>query len=463
MTKLPMFGLMEQAAELLGQNMPVYSKAASGIVEYLYNILYSNTKEIIGISSRIKTPDSLKEKIIRNKLYLKYTDPALLLDELEDIIGIRVECRFIKNELEVLEIIRERFYRADEQGFYHNPKQPGVFLQLDVEQPRMQKNGFPIYRLDGYILSDGRRVNFELQIRSMVQLFWSDIEHKIVYKNNVYMPNDGFIRELLASVRDNLIGVDSQLRLLYDRLYADDPSAGDHRSVDDRNMRTAIAKTISDLFCSKMEESIGFTVDFKRSCDILSTYILNKNRELSADLFRFFLFDLTGKMKQIAARQISFETRIEFRTPPVLEEGFCKIIGERLLSLINRDFEWYLFFKILFELEPGESDEDFTLFLRVLKVSFSDTEIYEPLYTVFRPQEVELLREELLSMAAESLASNASIAIIYDENLRRVREALAWSARLLADNMAGMECWNENRARFLPIFRQRLTEAVSAK
>ena len=55
-------------------------------------------------------------------------------------------------------------------------------LNLAMPQPQLQRNGFTIYRIDGYYLFNGRKVNFELQIKSMVHSFWSEIEHQVVYK-----------------------------------------------------------------------------------------------------------------------------------------------------------------------------------------------------------------------------------------------------------------------------------------
>ena len=40
---------------------------------------------------------------------------------------------------------------------------------------------------------NGEKVNFELQVKSLIHVFWSEIEHEIIYKNNNYMLMDGFM------------------------------------------------------------------------------------------------------------------------------------------------------------------------------------------------------------------------------------------------------------------------------
>lgn len=453
---LKLFDLIDESAVHLGKNMPLYNMTASFLVEQFYRILYA-VPQIIGISSRIKTADSLKEKIIRNQLYKKHRTAEELYADLSDVIGVRVECRFIQNEQEVLDLIRSRFYRESEDGYYHNPMIADVYLNLSAQQPQMQKNGLPIYRIDGYCVRDGERVNFELQIQAMVHLFWSDIEHKIVYKNNVYVPNDMFVKQLLATIHDNLTGVDNQLRLVYESLNRDSKT----REVSDHNMRSAIAKTISDLFCTKLEETLGFTVDFKRSCDIISDYVLQKNRHLSEDLFEFFLFDFTGKIKAITRRQIDFKSEIVFSDDFTLEDGFCRILGEKVYSLLNEDYDWHLFFRMLFEMEPGSDADDFKLFWKVFKDRLSDDEIYESLYGRFSCEEVSQIREDLLSVVARALASIGDLRIIYDENIVLTAENLAWFTRVIADNIADMEMWERNATRYGGILMQRIISTVT--
>jgi len=453
---LALFDLIDAAAALLHKNMPLYNTTAAYIVEKLYSVLYA-VPQIIGISSRIKTADSLKEKIIRNGLYKKYQTAEDLFAGLSDIIGIRVECRFIQNEQEVLELLRSRFYREAEDGYYHNPTIPDIYLNLAQPQPQTQKNGLPIYRIDGFCVQNDMHVNFELQIQAMVHLFWSDVEHKIVYKNNVYLPNDAFVKQLLSTIHDNLTGVDNQLRLVYETLNSNAKT----REVSDHNMRSAIAKTISDLFCAKLEETLGFTVDFKRSCDIISDYVLYKNRHLSGDLFAFFLFDFTGKIKSISRRQINFMSQIELTEPLALEDGFCRILGETVQASLNTDFDWNLFFRMLFEMEPGTNEEDFALFFRVFKDRLCDDAIYEPLYVNFSPEDVVAIREELLTVVAKALASIGDLRIIYDSNIEATAENLAWFARIIADNIPDMEAWDANRARYGGILMQRIITTVT--
>ena len=62
----------------------------------------------------------------------------------------------------MLNKIRETLtIRNEEDGFYYNEINPNFFLDCASRQPQIQKNGFAIYRIDGYYLKDGQKVNVE--------------------------------------------------------------------------------------------------------------------------------------------------------------------------------------------------------------------------------------------------------------------------------------------------------------
>jgi ppGpp synthetase/RelA/SpoT-type nucleotidyltranferase len=65
---------------------------------------------------------------------------------------------------------------------------------------------------------NSERINFELQIKSLVHRFWSEIEHEVVYKNPDFVVYDKFMKNMLGAVRDNLDVVDRQLEIMYNEI-----------------------------------------------------------------------------------------------------------------------------------------------------------------------------------------------------------------------------------------------------
>ena len=156
-------------------------------LEYFFRGLFFEHDNILNISSRVKTTTSLKEKIFRNNFYLKYESPEELVANLSDLIGLRIECRFIEDEEDVYSKIVEEFNIPVEDGYYSSKENPNILLNLDDDQPQVQKNGFGIYKIDGKYIREDRIIRFELQIKSLVNVFWGEAEHKVLYKNYKYL------------------------------------------------------------------------------------------------------------------------------------------------------------------------------------------------------------------------------------------------------------------------------------
>lgn len=71
--------------------------------------------------------------------------------------------------------------------------------------------------------------------------------------------------------------------------------------------------------------------------------------------------------KKVNNSQMDFENEIVLDGDFSSNDPFIQILGEYLVSVINIDYDWYVFFKMLFFIEPGNNTEDFVLFLKVIK------------------------------------------------------------------------------------------------
>ena len=407
--KLQLFELIDDTVELLDENDIIYSKAVLEITQKLNVIFREFEDELVDIHTRIKSPTSLKEKIIRNKLYKKYNSPEEILDNLSDLIGIMIECRFNKNEIELFNIIEKNFNQKNNDGMYYCTHLPNMFFDLKYEQPQKQKNGQEIFRIDGKYIIEGKSVNFELQIKSLVNTFWSEIEHKIVYKNNVYIPNHSYIMEMLAAVKGNLVGIDKILQLVSDQIQ----DFSMEKSSTPADINFVIAKLISDTFIAKMSESIGFTVDFKRICDLISGYILNKFRDLPVRAAQTAFLELASRFNEINTREIHWEKELYLEGAYMGEDKFSQIFGDRLITYMNTDFEWHIFFLILFHIESDSNNlESFTDFMHTVRNVYSDKNLYKELYNAFDKTSADKIYDEVTEFMAYTLSASASISII---------------------------------------------------
>lgn len=270
--RLSVFDKIDSTVELLEKNQDIYRRLETTLKATLYNIFSDDSDMIIDIFSRIKSCESLREKIIRNRLYLRYESSEAILDNLSDLIGVSIECRFIDEEYKVLMRLREYFNQLNQKdGYYFSEEIPFLFLDIQSKQPQVQKNGFSIYRIDGYILENEMKINFELQIKALVHAFWGDIEHKLVYKNTNYYVYDEFMKDILSSIKANLTIIDRQLSIVYNQIQN---ASSNDVSISETTFEKMITKAINDIFASKMNDSIGFTINLKNISALLGHYIL---------------------------------------------------------------------------------------------------------------------------------------------------------------------------------------------
>ena len=335
---------------------------------------------------------------------------------------MRVECRFLDEEAALFDVLRRFVSARDESELSYAPAYPHIRLDMRGTQPQRQMNGLPIYRIDGwYTDEDGLTARFELQIKALVHVFWAEVEHEIIYKNNAYLLMDSFMKEMLNSTYDHLRLVDSQLHMIYENVQVQ--SEGTQQQIREGTLEVVLAKGISDMFFKKMQRSLGFTINFKPSCDVLSRYILRRAREGMNDLNIVTM--LFHRVAYIGSLPLDFESPLRLERSFSSDIRFCDVLGRYFESRINVDYNWNTFFRMLFVLEPGNNMDDMEAFIRMLYERFASEDIFAPLYGMWPVKEIQDYRERLLGMLAESMAAEDDISIIYEDSLKRREAQLA--------------------------------------
>lgn len=151
---------------------------AKGAEGFIVAWLQDHDYDLHVVSGRAKTPSSLREKI----LYKPYRDPER---EINDLIGVRVITYYgaqvdkisdrLRNGLTVDEgnsLDKREQLKDNGQFGYRSVHLVGKLSQRNAKQ-------YP--ELKGVI--------FEVQIRSVLDHAWAEIEHEIVYKSGIVFPN----------------------------------------------------------------------------------------------------------------------------------------------------------------------------------------------------------------------------------------------------------------------------------
>ncbi len=435
--KLEIFEFIDKTVAMV-DNMKDILEESNRELEYFFREKFLCYDNILNISSRVKTKDSLKEKIFRNNFYLIYKTPEELIENLSDLIGLRIECRFIEDEDDVYSKVMKEFYIPVGDGYYYTEDNPNIQLNLDKKQPQVQKNGFKIYKIDGKYLRKDRTIKFELQIKSLVNVFWSEAEHKVLYKNYNYLLSESLFRDIMYSLKENLQMVDKQLMILYNHLKELDEADIDKRK---EQLETILSKIIYDIYSDKTKEEFGIVLDYRKSCDILVSYVLKQNGNHDPMEYDNVYLKILSRLYQVREKDLDLNEYIEFERPIQFEDEFSRKIGEAILEIINKDFKWNLFFKILFMIETGSNADEFEKFILFLRNRFLDNlTLSEGLNSRFSQEEKEEITMYIMDLIADAFIAKREIEFINDDNI----DCMNRKINVTLKKVMNYEMWKEN-------------------
>ncbi|MBD8011600.1 GTP pyrophosphokinase family protein [Microbacterium sp. Re1] len=121
------------------------------------------------VKSRVKTPDSIVEKIARKGIE---PDFEVIRREITDIAGVRVTCSFVSDVYRLFDLLTQQddVTMRTVKDYIATPKPNGYrSLHTIVDVPVFLSTG-PI------------AIPVEVQFRTIAMDFWASLEHKIHYK-----------------------------------------------------------------------------------------------------------------------------------------------------------------------------------------------------------------------------------------------------------------------------------------
>lgn len=123
------------------------------------------------VEKRLKTPDSIDEKLRRLGLPITIPDAR---ENIFDIAGLRIICNFVDDVYQVAKLLtsQDDIEVLVEKDYIKNPKENG-YRSLH-------------YRLTVPVFFSSRKVVVpcEVQLRTVAMDFWASLEHNLRYKQN---------------------------------------------------------------------------------------------------------------------------------------------------------------------------------------------------------------------------------------------------------------------------------------
>lgn len=155
------------------QNIDIYQKLSHDVGDIINTLLEVNHIKISNMSVRIKTEEALRNKVMYKNKYNH-------LDEITDILGVRIITLFetdidtildlLENTFEVCEIVDKRKKeRTNRIEFGYN----SLHVIVKFTDSRCQLVEYQKYQ----------DIRFEVQIRTVLQHAWAEVEHGLGYKS----------------------------------------------------------------------------------------------------------------------------------------------------------------------------------------------------------------------------------------------------------------------------------------
>lgn len=152
------------------------------------------------VSSRVKSPDSLVEKVQRKGIDADFES---IRRNVTDIAGVRITCSFVSDAYRLFDLLTDQddIRVLQVKDYIAHPKPNGYkSLHAILEVPVFLSTG----RID---------VPVEVQFRTIAMDFWASLEHKIYYKYDTRVPAE--LLESLKDAADTAAELDERLQRLH--------------------------------------------------------------------------------------------------------------------------------------------------------------------------------------------------------------------------------------------------------
>ena len=208
------------------------------IREHKVKNLYS---PIESVSGRVKSVTSILEKMQKKQIAIEQLE-----EQLEDIAGIRIICQFVEDIGRVAQIIRSR---------------SDLTVKYEKDYIAHQKeSGYRSFHMIIYYvvetLNGPKRIQAEIQIRTMAMDFWATIEHSLQYKSKI----PEHIRIRLSNAANAIIALDTEMSSVRSEIMD-----AQNSSQLQMNLVADILNNIENLFrLSSQREAIKIQDEFYR-------------------------------------------------------------------------------------------------------------------------------------------------------------------------------------------------------
>lgn len=167
-----------------------YCNNTMGTLDLIAQQVSQKLKAIKGayiVRYRVKDPEHVIDKIIRKAKDGRVITKDNFLDEIDDFVGLRVLHLFKNNWEEIFAAVSKEYSAKEQPVAYHRKGDDPVFLKRCEElglQPKERAAGYRSIHYVAIVPVLSTTFKCEIQIRTVFEDAWSEIDHLVRYPNN---------------------------------------------------------------------------------------------------------------------------------------------------------------------------------------------------------------------------------------------------------------------------------------
>lgn len=240
----------------------------------------SSKIELYEMVDRVKSPESLEEKIIRNQEFFDLMDKdgkeliKAIQEKNDDLMGLRFLVSLSCDCKRLFDLLVKYHKELELKDI--------TFLNLG-ENPQTMRNGRSIYKIKGKYKT---KYPFELQIKSKVDSAWADIEHMLFYKDYQFSYIQSTNKQVMKKLGDLLDQVDELMIQVRESQasYEKDRKEMEFTQYLGSKFRNQIHKIVGSAFVLSDYRRVLFYI-FSQFESAQQQIILNQNNEVIAENF----------------------------------------------------------------------------------------------------------------------------------------------------------------------------------
>ena len=155
------------------QNIDIYKKLSHDVNDIINTLLEVNHIKISNMAIRIKSEDALRNKVMYKNKYSH-------LDEITDVLGVRIITLFENDVDTILDLLEKTFEICEIVD--KRKKERGSRIEFGYNSLHVVVK-FTNNRCELVEYQKFQDIRFEIQIRTVLQHAWAEVEHGLGYKS----------------------------------------------------------------------------------------------------------------------------------------------------------------------------------------------------------------------------------------------------------------------------------------